>query len=580
VNGHLDQPETVRHAASQNPAAALARIGQRLTAPGAPFALDEVKVRGQVQRVYASADANVSDILRRAEAAHGAAVLVFDAGQRFTYAEIFASARRLAASLQAQYGLCPGERIGIAMHNRAGWLIAYAATVYSGAVAVLFNSRGAADELANAIADVPCRLILADDERARLLESLDSGVPIMGTETIGLAIARGIPGPAPGRAPADAPAAILFTSGTTGRAKGAVLTQRNIVNMVRNLALIAASTLELEAELRNCGVAALSADVPALCGLLIFPLFHVSGLIAFFRTIENGGSLVFLRRWDAEAALRIIAERKVTMLSGPPLVLSDLLALPNAAERMASLTALVIGGQATPASLTDRAHAAMPQAGPSIGWGMTEVSGAVAAAGASLCRARPFSCGIRSPLIDLRAVDEDGRTLPCSAAGEILIRGSLVMEGYFNAPEATAAVLRDGWLHTGDIGCIDEHGVVELIDRKKDMILVAGENIHCGEVERVLGSDPEVVEALLFAVPDKRLGERAIAAVRLRPGSARTEAELQALVRARLASYKIPAAIVADLDPLPRNATGKVDKSRLRALYLRRLAATGAPDGS
>lgn len=559
-----------------NVSGTLARICEHLTAPGSAFAMTEVSVGGRKMRVFASADTNVNDILLRAEERYAARDLSIDGHDRATYAQIFGAARQLAACLRHRHGVVPGAHVGIAMHNCALWLIAYAAIMQLGAVSVLFNSRGTTEELATACANVPCRIILADDVRAERLLAAGLETPILNIlANSATAPAGKLEQPAVQGDP-DAPATILFTSGTAGPAKGAVLTQRNIVNMARNVAFITASSIALEAELRGIDPAALGAAAPIPCGLLAFPLFHVSGLTAFFRTIENGGSMVFQRRWNPADALGDIETLGVMMLSGPPLMLSDLLDLPRAAERMRSVNALVVGGQATPQSLIDRARRALPKASFSIGWGMTEVSGAVAAASGSLCVARPQTCGMRSPLIDLRVVNSAGHDVPCGEVGEIWVRGALVMRGYFNAPSASEAAIQDGWLRSGDVGSVDAYGVVQLVDRKKDVVVSGGENIHCGEVERVIGAHPDVTEAFLFGIPDDRLGERAIAAVTLRPGARLTETALQAAIRTRLANYKVPTAIVFDLHPFPRTATGKVNKAALRARYLETIARPAA----
>jgi long-chain acyl-CoA synthetase len=185
--------------------------------------------------------------------------------------------------------------------------------------------------------------------------------------------------------------------------------------------------------------------------------------------------------------------------------------------------------------------------------------------------ARPGSCGLPSPLTDLRVVDEMGRDVAPGKTGEIWLRTVLVMQKYWNAPEATAATFDGDWYKTGDIGFVDEDDYIFLVDRKKDMIICAGENIYCAEIERVLSADEALAEVSIFGVPDDRLGERPVAAITLRDGQARSEEEVKAFVRAAVADYKVPHAVVFDLGPFPRNVTGKVNKLALRAAYLGRL---------
>jgi long-chain acyl-CoA synthetase len=176
--------------------------------------------------------------------------------------------------------------------------------------------------------------------------------------------------------------------------------------------------------------------------------------------------------------------------------------------------------------------------------------------------------------LELRVVDDEGHDVPTGTAGELWLRGSLIMQGYWNAPEATAAAFEGDWYKTGDVGFVDSDGFVFIVDRKKDMVICGGENIYCAEVERVLSSDEAFLEVSLFGIPDDRLGERAIAAVTLREGQRRTEEAVKMFARASLADYKVPSEVVFDLGPFPRNATSKIDKAKLRAAYLERLHAT------
>jgi len=544
------------------------RICERLTAPGAPFAVTEAVVGGHATKVYTECDANVVDVFLRNESRFAPLDLVIEGERRLTYGEVFGASARLAGWLQDRHGIKAGDRIGLVMRNRPEWFVAFAAILRAGAVAVLLNSRGAGAELAAASADVPCALVLADDERAARMREAGVATPIETLAPIEAALAGEGRAAEPVRVDADAPAMILFTSGTTGRPKGAVLTQRNITNMARNLDYLTALQVELAAEMYGVSVETLRTMMPRVSNLLVFPLFHISGITAFFMASAVGGQLVTMRRWSPGAALELISEHRITTLSGPPLILGDLLDHPEAAERLKTVNAIGVGGQATPRSLIDRVRAALPTATQSSGWGMTEVSGSVTAIAGAPYLLKPASCGDCSPIVELCVRDEEGRTLPEGATGELWVRGAVVMQGYFGAPEANAAAFDGPWLRTGDVGYIDPDGFVHLVDRKKDMVICAGENIYCAEVERVLSADPDFVEVCLFGVPDARLGERAIAAVSLREGATRSEAEVQALARASLADYKVPAAVVFDLGPFPRNATGKVNKAALRARYL------------
>ncbi len=559
--------------------AAFKEIVAALTADDGPFAMQFVNANGRAVRAYAAAARNLGVILTEVEAKFADRILVDDNGKRWTNGQIFTRGKQLAAALQAQFGLTAGENVGLAMSNQADWIIGFIAIQWMGGVAVLFNSRGTLDELASAAATVECKAIIADAKRAAILAhaGVKAGLIVDGeAEAIPAqafridALPVFVPKEAADVEP-DAPAAILFTSGTTGRPKGAVLTHRNLSNMAANLQLLETAGIALTAQKYGITADALRQMIPPTSILLVFPFFHISGITNLFTAMQSGGMLSMMPRWRPAAALDLIVANKVTMLSGPPMILADLLEQPDAETKLASVVNIAVGGQATPASIVARVGRALPMASQSGGWGMTEVTGSVSAASGAVFAARPGSCGLPSPLTDLRVVDEMGRDVGPGKTGEIWLRTVLVMQKYWNAPEATAATFDGDWYKTGDIGFVDEDDYIFLVDRKKDMIICAGENIYCAEIERVLSADEALAEVSIFGVPDDRLGERAVAAITLRDGQARSEEEVKAFVRAAVADYKVPHAVVFDLGPFPRNVTGKVNKLALRAAYLGRL---------
>jgi long-chain acyl-CoA synthetase len=551
-----------------------------LTAGAAPYALREIDVKGRKLRVYANTPRNLPVIFADIMTAFPDRILVHEETRQTTYAEIFDRAKRLAGALQHDFSVRPGQPVGLAMANSSEWLISFIAVTWIGAIAVLLNSRGTADELRAAVEDVGTALVIADGRRAKLILDhggheriivVDDGTELVSDRVSAFADLLTHPEAEAVDLEPDEPAAILFTSGTTGRPKGAVLTHRNLTNMVENLKFLSTAGIMMAARTYGIEADVLRQMMPPVSTLLVFPLFHISGITAFFTTALPGGMLTMLRRWRPETALSVIAANKVTMLSGPPLVVTDLLDQDNAVERLATLNNIAVGGQATPSSVISRLQRALPMAAQSGGWGSTEVSGTVASASGAIFSARPNACGLRSPLIDMRVVDEAGADVPPGASGEIWLRGALVMAGYWDKPEATAAAFNGEWFKSGDVGFIDADGFIHLIDRKKDMVISGGENIYCAEVERVLSVDEAFVEVALFGVPDERLGERAVAAVVLRDGFSRTEDEIKGFVRASLADYKVPSSIDFELGPFPRNVTGKVNKAKLRSAYLERL---------
>jgi acyl-CoA synthetase (AMP-forming)/AMP-acid ligase II len=348
-----------------------------------------------------------------------------------------------------------------------------------------------------------------------------------------------------------------------------VLSHRNLVTGLMTVQLSGMMVLHGLARAQGVPVETILAHMPQQATLLVYPLFHISGLgSGFLSPLIAGTKVVIVRRWNPAEALRLIADEGVTMLTGVPTMLWDLLHAAQdsgSASALAGLRNVASGGQALPVNLLDAVRAACPQAMMGTGYGMTECAGALAqAVGADFLRKRA-SAGRVLPLADVRVVAPDGTVLGPGESGEIQVRGAFVMQGYWNRPEATAAAFADGgWLRTGDVGFVDEEHYIFIVDRVKDMVISGGENIFCAEVERVLGEQPGVHECAAFGLPDERLGERLVAVVR---GEGLDAAALIEAVAQGLARYKAPAQVLIATHTLPRNAVGKVDKKALRAAW-------------
>ncbi|WP_353227378.1 class I adenylate-forming enzyme family protein [Novosphingobium sp.] len=541
-----------------------------LTAPGMPF---EIAAQDG-GRVFRNAPPDLNQLIEAARR-HGARTAVVDWDdqgheRRLSFDDLFMRRDRLAARL----GDCRGQRIALCMHNRAEWMIGFLAVLRAGGVAVLFNSRGATAELIAMVEEVTPSLILADTRAFDGLRAGGHAGPMIDLTRADTISGEGVcPEMAPA-APGD-PAAILFTSGTTGRPRGVVLTHRNLVTGLMTVQL--SGVMVLHGIARGAGVAieTILAHMPQQATLLVYPLFHISGLgSGFLSPLIAGTKVIILRRWNPAEALRLIAHEGVTMLTGVPTMLWDLLRAVEQggdAGALAGLRNVASGGQALPVNLLDAIRGACPQAMMGTGYGMTECSGALAqAVGADFLRKRA-SAGRVLPLADVRIVAPDGTVVGPGDTGEIQVRGAFVMQGYWNRPEANAAAFTaDGWLRTGDVGFVDEEHYIFIVDRVKDMVISGGENIFCAEVERVLGEQPGVLECAAFGLPDQRLGERLVAVVR---GDGLDAHTLIEAVASGLARYKAPTELtIADLT-LPRNAVGKVDKKALRQAWLHREGA-------
>jgi long-chain acyl-CoA synthetase len=549
-----------------------------ITAPGSPFEIGE---RGGM-RAFVNAPPDLNMLIEAARA-HGEKTCIVEGERRLSFDEVFA----LRDALVPELGISRGDRVAICMRNRAEWMIGFLAVIKAGGVAALINSRGAPEELVAMVGQVTPVLVLADAERAALLRQggydgriLDPTKPprngegdhevVEGPVEAGFRPSSAItaqPDPSvalrapPPRSGEDLPAAILFTSGTTGQVKGAILSHRALITGIMSVQLAGLMVLHDAARQHNIPVETILANMPQTALLQVYPLFHISGLgAAFLSPFVSGGKIVIMPRWNTNEALRLIAAERITQLTAVPTMLWDMLNRAKLGEAdLSSVRNIGTGGQALPVNLLDAMREAAPQAVMGTGYGLTETAGSVAmAVGEDFIRNRA-SAGRVLSLVDMK-IDA-----PAGEPGEILVRGPMVMSGYWNAPDATAAVLSaDGWFRTGDIGIIDDEGYVFIVDRAKDMVISGGENIYCAEVERVLGGLPGVSECAAFGMPDDRLGEVLVAAV---VAQGQSQEAIKAAVGARLARYKVPAHVALSNDTLPRNVMGKVDKKQLRAMW-------------
>jgi acyl-CoA synthetase (AMP-forming)/AMP-acid ligase II len=534
-----------------------------------------VTINGVAYQVYKNAPANLSQFIVDALAFGDRTFLVYR-DRRLTYSQALERAAGLANLLRAEFGIGPGVRAAIAMRNSPEWIISFLAILLTGATASLVNSRGSGDEIVYALHDTECALVIADDKRAAAIGDGFQGRMITADDAGNFRTADGrileiIPAPvvASSAGPED-PAIIMFTSGTTGRPKGAVLTHRGVSAFVLGMRHNGTANLIRNARKLGVDVATLARSLPQMATLAIFPLFHVSGASAMLMSaLTNGGKIVVMERWDPAAALDLIARERITMFQGPPSIFWDALACPEfATADVSSITNLGIGGQATPPNLLDALLKVFPKAAAGGGWGMTETNGSISSATGDEYMANRNASGRVMPGCEVRVVDEHGNELPLGSVGEIWARSCQVMAGYWNKPEANQAVFAgDGWIKTGDVGFVDADRYITIVDRKKDVIISGGENIYCAELERVFQEFPGVLETAAFGVPDDRLGERAILAVVPQPDAKLDADAMRAFGRRHLADYKIPAEILFTSTPFVRNAVGKIDKAVLRKSY-------------
>lgn len=545
-----------------------------VTAPGAFLEVTTIEADGQALKAYQHAPRSMRDLWLLGQGFADQEYIVYGE-ERWTFSEAGQIVANFASWLQSQ-GIGSGDRVAIALRNYPEWIFAYWGVIAVGGVVVGMNAWWVADEMAYALNDSEPKLLVADDRRLavfadiaadfeglRVVAVRESSPPVAATQWEEAV-----------RVPADLPmpdiqtnddACIFYTSGTTGRPKGAQLTHRGCVHNIMNVAAMGQIFATTQAMNRGEPVEA-PISAPAATSLVATPLFHVTAnnCVMHGATI-SGGKLVLMYKWDTEEALKLIEREKVNTLSAVPMMTRELLAHPDFAEYdTSSLNSLGGGGAAMHPDLPSKVVETTQRAKPAQGYGMTEVCGISTYTTGDLFLARPQSCGPLVPTLEGKIVNKAGDVLPVGEAGELLVKGAPVIKGYLNRPEATAETIVDGWLHTGDIGYFDEDGFLYLVDRVKDMILRGGENIYCAEVEGALYTHPAVLETVAFAVPDDRLGEEVGVAVHLIEGAIMDAPGLREHMGSRLAAFKVPRYVWFLSEPLPRNANGKFLKRELR----------------
>ena len=365
----------------------------------------------------------------------------------------------------------------------------------------------------------------------------------------------------------DDEATILYTSGTTGKPKGALGTHRNFMTNILSGGYAAARTILRRGE-------PLPDPVPKVA-LTVIPLFHATALSSgLMGALVAGSTTIYMRKFDCLRAMEIIERERVNSTGGVPTIAWQILEHPERHRfDLSSLELIGYGGAPSAPELVRKISEDL-KVMPGNGWGMTETTATVTTHFGEDYMNRPESCGPAVATADLEIRGEDGVTvLPAGTVGELWARGPMIVKGYWNKPEATAATFVNGWVRTGDLARLDEEGFCYIVDRAKDMVIRGGENIYSSEIENVLYAHPAVTDCALIGIPHRILGEEPAAVVHLAPGTSASEAELQAWVREHLAAFKVPVAIRFCDEMLPRNANGKILKRDLKAYFEDRAAA-------
>jgi long-chain acyl-CoA synthetase len=485
---------------------------------------------------------------------------IVDATERLSWRTVDDRAWRLAAGL-ARLGVGPGDRVAMLLSNGAPFCLTTFATLRLGALAVPLSTKLRREELRFLLANSAPRVLVADPAFYGEIEPLRGDLP--GTTcvltgdggavgTTAFAALLGAPprtvAPPPDATTDDAPALLLYTSGTTGRPKGAVVTHGNVVH----------SCVTFE---RVYGLRAGERS------LVMVPLVHVTGLVAqLWAMTAVAGAVVLMPRFDAGDALRLLADEGITHMVGAPTVYVMLMARPDhRAAPLPRLRVLGYGGAPMASDTVRMLREWLPGARLHNTYGLTETASPATCLADGDALTRIHTVGRPVPVGECRTVDPaNGRESGAGEVGELWVRGPMVVAGYWENPAATTtAIVEDGWLRTGDLATIDAEGYVAIRDRIKDMVNRGGEKVYCVEVEEVLCAHPGVLEAAVVGLPDPVYGERVKACLVARPGARLEAADVQAWTRERLARFKVPE-IVEILEALPRNPNGKVMKALLR----------------
>jgi len=552
-----------------------------LSAPGSPFELVETEVHGRSVKTYVSAPAETRHVWLGVPAADEDVYLVYE-DERITYGEARRRVLEVANVLISDYGVQPGDSVGISMRNYPEWILSWWAVQMAGGCAVEMNAFWAGEELQYGVEDSGSSVLICDIERHNSLLPHIDDIRARGLD-LQLVVVRhdgdlhevatrwdALTGEASMPEVSidpDGRSAIVYTSGTTAFPKGVVHTQRNVVSNLMNMGIVTVA-------LRMAEAAALGEDPSAATGeegrtimLVAVPLFHVTGSHCVMLPITaTGGQLVLMYKWDPAQALELIERERVTNFTGVPTMTMDMLAYPEFDRfDISSLKSMGAGGAPNPPHMVKEVNSKIKNASAGIGYGLSEVSGIATLNGGMFYAEKPGTVGVQPHCSEMKVLDDDGNEMPTGERGELCIRGPHVFLEYHNKPEETAQSLDDdGWFHTGDIATIDEDGFVAIVDRAKDVIIRGGENVGSAEIEAVISHHEDVHECAAFGVPHERLGEEVAVAVHPIAGRSIDIAALQAHAAEHLATFKVPTHVFIHNEPLPKNPNGKILKRHLR----------------
>ncbi|MSO86230.1 MAG: long-chain fatty acid--CoA ligase [Acidimicrobiia bacterium] len=556
-------------------------VRAQLTGPAGMFEVVTEDVWGRPTQVYANRMPSLRSVLE-VGLLRGDEQTFLSYGERtYGFGEFGRATNGVAQALRSRFGLAKGDRVAVLSQNNPEWCLTFWATVSQGAVLVGLNGWWTTDEIEYGLQDSGAKVLVADRKRfERIADSLDLAPHlehVFLTDCTPADLGRAndprlhpfsdlTTSPSPDLIEAeiaeDDYAVIFYTSGTTGRPKGAISTHRSMIANLQNTMFNAVAN-------SMSGSASLPDNGGQNVALFTSPLFHVSGchstlvvgLLAGLKLVMPEG------RFLPETALQLIQDHRVTLWATVPTMVWRVCEHPDRhSYDTSSVRSVVFGGSPSAEELQRMVHETFPSvSSTSNAYGLTETSSVATVISGPDAVAKPASVGPAVPTVSLKITDANGEEVGQGETGEVCINGPILMAGYWNKPEATAeAIDADGWLHTGDVGHLDADGFLFITDRKKDMIIRGGENIYSVEIEQRLVSHPEIADAAIYGVPHPELGEEVKATVQLEAHSRLTVTDIQQWVAGGLAAFKVPAFVDLTFEKLPRNASGKLLKNVLR----------------
>ena len=558
------------------------RAHEMLIGPGLPYEIEPFQISGVTLRTWKHAPKSLREVVEKSEK-FGDSEFMILGNRRISYVGHYNLVCKLSHFLKSKMGVSKGDRVALVMRNLPEWSVAFWATTAIGAIIVPLNAWFTGKELQHCINDCGAKVAIVDFKRAKILRSFYGQLMVKrvivteeqesilaGPEISFNHIIKNSPdnkklpdvqiGP-------DDDATIFYTSGTTGKPKGAVGSNRNIcVNILTSNFRASVRQLCRGMTPRVLGGSPNQAKI-----LVPVPFFHVTGCHAILAAgMYAGSKFILMKRWDVEEALKLISKEKITHVVGVPGMILQMLESEFFDEwDTSSITSISYGGAPAMKKLGDLISKHLKNVDAENGYGLTEASALVAYNAGKMYEKKSWSCGFPSPICDLEVKNKFSEPVNQGDVGEIFIRGSNVVRGYWNNQKETDRKFNNGWFATGDIGRIDRYGLLEILDRHDDILIRGGENIYTVEVENILVAYPGVIEAAVLGRDHPVLGQEVVAFVRTKPQQNITEEELILHCRKNLAEFKIPVVLNLTSDPLPTNAAGKILKRSLQKIITR-----------